>query len=80
MAGGTAAQHRKSRLALCDDLDGWTGREAQEGGTYVSLWLTHAVVQEKPTQPCKAVALQLQINFLKRGDTLESGIRFVNKA
>ena len=25
-------QHREFRLALCDDLDGWMGREAEEGG------------------------------------------------
>ena len=34
-------------------------REAQ-GGTYVYLQLIHIVVQQKPTQHCKAIILQLK--------------------
>jgi len=30
------------------------GREAQEGGKYIYLWLIH-VVQQKPTQHCKVI-------------------------
>ena len=40
------------------------GREVQEGGMYVYLWLIHIVVWQKPTQHCKAIILQLKI--LKR--------------
>ena len=42
-------------------LGGGTGREmagVQKGGTYVSLWLTHVDVWQRPAQYCKAVALQ----------------------
>ena len=46
---------------LCDDLEGqdWEsgGREPQEGGDMILK-----VVQQKPTQHCKAVILQLKIN------------------
>jgi len=34
-------------------------------GTYVYLWLIYVSVGQKPTQHCKAVILQLKINFLK---------------
>ena len=34
--------------------------------TYVYLWLIHVDVWQKPTQYCKAVILQLKINFLKK--------------
>ena len=32
---------------------------------YVYSWLIHVVVQQKSTQNCKAIILQLNINFLK---------------
>ena len=38
------------------------GREVQEGGTYVNLWLIPVDVWQKPTQYCKAITLQLKIN------------------
>ena len=38
------------------------GREVQEGGTHVYLWLIHVEVQQKPTQYCKAIILQLKIS------------------
>ena len=34
-------------------------------GTYVYLWLIHIVVWKKPIQHCKAIILQLKINFKK---------------
>ena len=37
------------------------GRPKREG-TYKYLWLIHADVRQKPTQHCKAIALQLKIN------------------
>ena len=33
--------------------------------TYVYLWLIHVDVWQKPTQYCKAIILQLKINFKK---------------
>ena len=51
---------------LCDNLERWGGvgggREVQEGA-YV---LIHVDVWQKPTQPCKAIILQLKINTLKK--------------
>ena len=43
------------------------GREVQEGGTFVSLWLSHVLVWQKPIQHCKPIIFQLKIN-LKRKD------------
>ena len=45
---------------LYDDLEGWGGREAHEGGLYVYLWLIHDVVWLKPTQYFKVIILQLK--------------------
>ena len=35
-------------------------------GTYIYLWLIYVVVWQKSTQYCKAIILQLKINFKKR--------------
>ena len=40
------------------------GREVQNEGTYVYLWLIHVDVRQKPVQYCKAIVLQLKINKL----------------
>ena len=49
---------------------GWDGvgggREVQEGGTHVYLWLIHVDGWQKPTQYCKAIILQLEIKFFKK--------------
>ena len=54
---------------LCDHLMGWDGvgggREVQEGGTHVYLWLIHVDGWQKPTQHGKAIILQLKINLKK---------------
>ena len=58
------------------------GRFKREG-TYVYLWLIHADVWQKPTQYCKAIILQLQINnfFLKSMvSNAENWIRWGKKA
>ena len=39
------------------------GREVQECGTYVHLWLIHVDVWQKPAQFCKAIIFQLKINL-----------------
>ena len=38
----------------------WVGGRLKREGIYVYLWLIHAVVQQKLTQHCKAVILQLR--------------------
>ena len=38
------------------------GGSFKRAGTYVCLWLIHVDVQQKPTQYCKAIILQLEIN------------------
>ena len=44
-------------------MKGW---EAGSGGRgYIYLRLIHTVVQQKATQHCKAIILQLKINFKK---------------
>ena len=50
------------------NLEGWdgvrwevTGKFKREG-TYVSLWLIHVDVWQKPTKYCKAIIFQLKIN------------------
>ena len=55
---------------LCDDLEAWDGLEG--GGTfkkeaiYVYLWLIHIVVQQKPTEHCKAIIFQSKINLKRK--------------
>ena len=51
---------------LPDDLEGqddgagwWAGRRSKREAIYVYIKLTHFVVQQKPTQHCKATILQL---------------------
>ena len=47
-------------------LDGWDGegegREVQEGGVYVYLWLIHVEVSQKIGKFCKAIILQYKTN------------------
>ena len=47
---------------LCDNLEGWDGGGGRfkKEGTYVYLWLIQVVVWRKPTQPGKAIILQLK--------------------
>ena len=42
---------------------GVRGRFKREG-TYVYLRLTHVVIWQKPAQHCKAIILQLKINYI----------------
>ena len=49
-------------LVLCDDLEGWdggVGGRFKREGINVYTWLIDFVVQQKRTQPCKAIILQL---------------------
>ena len=47
---------------------GWEmGGRLKREGTYVFLWLVHVDVWQKPIQYCKAIILQLKINF-KNGE------------
>ena len=45
---------------------GFGGREVQEESIYVHLWLIQLTVQEKLTEHCKAIILQLKKIFLKK--------------
>jgi hypothetical protein len=48
---------------FCDNLEGWdvgVGGRLRKEGIYVYLYLVQ-VVQQKPTQQCKAIILQLNI-------------------
>ena len=60
---GSCCTGKKLSLVLCDDLEVWRrGGEAQEGEDIcIYTQLIHFVVQQKPTQCCKAITLQ----FLK---------------
>ena len=53
------------------------GRFKREG-TYVYLWLSHVDVWKKPTQYCKAIILQLKINFKKAPDKQNSSTRWLH--
>ena len=45
---------------------GWeVGRRFMREGTYVYLRLIHVDIRQKQTQYCKAIILQLKINFKK---------------
>jgi len=52
---------------LLDDLEGWDGEwvggEFKREGIYAYIWLIHVAVQQKLTQHCKAMILQLKVNF-----------------
>ena len=69
---------------LCDHLEGWDregGRETQEGGDmgiYVYISLTHFLVQQKLTQHCKAIILQLKKKKVK--ELLKQAVRISLKA
>ena len=41
------------------------GRFKREG-IYVYLWLIHGAIWQNPAQHCKAITLQLKINFFKK--------------
>ena len=45
---------------------GWeVGGRFKKEGTHAYLWLIHVDVWQKSTQYCKAIILQLKINFKK---------------
>ena len=46
---------------LCDNLEGLVrGGRLKRERIHVHLWLIHTVAQQKPTQHCKAIILQLK--------------------
>ena len=58
-----AVQHRELSSLLCDDLDGWDGGgggRSKREGIQVYIQLIHFIVQQKLTQHCKAILLQLK--------------------
>ena len=59
---------RKLKQCLCIYLEEWNEegdeREVQKGGDIcIYLWLIHVDVQQKLTQYCKVIILQLKINL-----------------
>ena len=46
-------------------VGGEVGGRFKREEIYVYLWLIHVVVRQKPIQHCKAIILQLKINFQK---------------
>ena len=55
---------------LCVDLEeehggGVVGGRVKREEIYVYLWLIYVVVWQKPIQHCKAIIIQLKINFQK---------------
>ena len=65
---GSSSIAQGDQLRALRPLEGWDregGRETQEGGdmgTCVCIWLIHFVVQEKLTQYCEVIILQLLKN------------------
>ena len=55
---------QEAQPSALDNLEGWdgegNGREVQEGGDILYLWLIHVDVWQKPTQYYKAIILQLK--------------------
>ena len=51
-----------AQVVVCDDLEEWVGEweGGSKGGTYICTQLIHAIVQQKPAQPCKTIILQLK--------------------
>jgi len=66
IASGKLLCNRELSSVLCDILDGWNeevvGRLKRKE-IHVHLKLIHIVMQQKPTQLCKAIIHQLKINF-----------------
>ena len=53
------------------------GMETQEGGDICILKLIHVVVQQKPTQHCKAIILQLKIKKIKNAEVWNMALECV---
>ena len=64
---------------LCDDLEGQVGERVggrlKGEGEYVYLWLILNVLQQKPTQHCKAIILQLKQNKIQETKVCDQIIR-----
>ena len=51
-------KNRELSLVPCDNTE-----ESDGGGSYVYLWLIDIVLQQKPTQHCKAIILLFKKNY-----------------
>ena len=76
--------HMSLRKQSKRKIQGWGGeegrREGQEGrDIYIYLWLIHVDVQQKPTQFCKSIILQLK-NKLRKIIEFNSSLNFYPKA
>ena len=56
---------RRSTQRSVTTSRGGVARRFKREGIHVYLCLIHVAVRQKPTQHCKAIILQLKINFLK---------------
>ena len=70
---------------LCDTRDGWDGRmrgRLHREGTDVYFRLIHVAIQQKPTQHCEAIILQLKkkknLNF-KTSEIMYLAVKHVQK-
>jgi hypothetical protein len=48
----------------------WEEKEAKREGIYVYVWLIHVEVWQQTTQFCKAIILQLKINFKSKENAI----------
>ena len=67
MIEGSCSVTQELSLVLCDDErsgagGGEVGGRFKRERIYVYLRLIHDVIRQKPTQHCKEIILQLQIN------------------
>ena len=73
---------REFKLGLCNKLEGRDGerdgREVQEGGAYVFLWMIHVDIWQKPTEFYKAIILQLKNKFKIKNKCELDGIMHSN--
>ena len=66
---------RKLKPGLCNNLEEWDGEEngseVQEGGDVCTPMGDSCWFWQKPTQYCKAIILQLEVNTLKKKEDKE---------
>ena len=67
-----------SSALCCDDLEGWgmgaDGERLKMEEIHVYLQLVHIVVPQKLTQHCRAINLQLTMNFKKNKVKQHKGV------
>ena len=66
-ADGKLLCNQKHDLVLGENPEQWdgVGGSFKRKGTHAYSWRIHVVLRQRPTRYCKAIILQLKINFLK---------------